>query len=226
MAGKLGVVLTIAALFVAPPVAAKPKHEHGKARAAAAPSCPTTSYQYDSAGSPGSGAVNDPLFPKQWGLTQINAPGAWARGVKGSGVTVAVVDTGVDLNHPDLQSKLVAGRDFVAGKRDCPAGPQDENGHGSHVAGIAAAATDNGIGVAGTAPDSKIMPVRVLDADGSGTVEDIVAGIRFAADHGAKVINLSLGELPVLSQIDPDNEAIAAAIQHAWDRGALVVAAA
>jgi subtilisin family serine protease len=227
VAGKVGVVLMIAALFVAPPVAAKPKREHGKARTAAATtSCSTTSYRYDSGGSPGSGAVNDPLFPRQWGLTQINAPGAWARGVKGSGATIAVLDTGVDLNHPDLQGQLVAGHDFVADKNDCPAGPQDENGHGTHVAGIAAAATNNGIGVAGTAPDAKIMPVRVLDAEGSGSVDDIAAGIRYAADNGANVISMSLGELPVLSQIDPDNAEIAAAIQHAWDKGALVVAAA
>jgi serine protease len=70
------------------------------------------------------------------------------------------------------------------------------------------------------------MPVRVLDADGNGTTEDVANGIVYAADHGAKVINLSLGELPVLSQIDPENEQIAAAIQHAWDAGSLVVAAA
>jgi serine protease len=159
------------------------------------------------------------------GLTQINAPAAWTR-AKGAGVTIAVVDTGVDLNHPDLQGKLVSGADLVAGQQDCPPGPQDENGHGTHVAGIAAAVTNNGIGVAGTAPDAKIMPVRVLDADGSGTTEDVAKGIVYAADHGAQVINLSLGELPVISQIDPENQQIADAIQHAWDKGSLVVAAA
>src|SRR5207247_7126716 len=120
---------------------------------------------------------------------------AWGRGVKGAGVTIAVVDTGVDLNHPDLASHLVAGKDLVAGKTDCPPGPQDEYGHGTHVAGIAAAVTNNGIGVAGTAPDASIMPVRVLDPSGSGDIDTIIAGIKYAADHGAKVINRSLGDM-------------------------------
>src|SRR3954467_1839681 len=165
---------------------------HGKAGKgqAAAASCNFPSSTYDTGGQPGTGVVNDPLFPKQWGLDQIHAPAAWARGDKGAGVTIAVVDTGVDLNHPDLESQLVAGKDLVAdSKNDCPPGPQDENGHGTHVAGIAAAVTNNGIGGAGTAPDASIMPVRVLDADGSGDIDTIVAGIKYAADHGAKVIN-------------------------------------
>lgn len=96
----------------------------------------------------------------------------------GAGATVAVVDTGVDLDHPDLQANLVSGADIAAGKADCPPGPQDENGHGAHVAGIAAAVTDNGIGVAGTAPGAKIMPVREFDASGSGSSDDVAAGIR------------------------------------------------
>jgi subtilisin family serine protease len=220
---KVGAVLTVVALLFAAPAMAK---QHRQAKGGPPSGCKVKTFSYDSAGSPGSGAVNDPLFAKQWGLTQIHAPEAWARGVKGAGVTIAIVDTGADLNHPDLQSKLVTGTDIVAGKRDCPPGPQDENGHGTHTAGIAAAATNNGIGVAGTAPDAKIMPVRVLDADGSGTNEDVAKGITYAADHGAKVISLSLGELPVLSQIDPDAQVIADAIQHAWDKGSLVVAAA
>src|SRR5207249_216773 len=135
---------------------------------------------------------NDPLFPHQWGLTQIKAPDAWAHGALGAGVTIAIVDTGVDLNHPDLGSKIVAGADLVSGET-CTPGDQDLNGHGTHVAGIAAALTNNGIGVAGTAPDAKIMPVRVLDSTGSGSTDDVAAGIRWAADHGAQVINLSLG---------------------------------
>jgi subtilisin family serine protease len=194
--------------------------------AAAAAACPTQTYQYDSGGAAGSGPVNDPLFARQWALDQVNAPEAWARGARGAGTTVAVVDTGVDLGHPDLSSKLVGGHDFVASNGDCPAGSQDENGHGTHVAGIAGAVTNNGIGVAGVAPDAQIMPVRVLDEEGSGSSEDVAAGITWAADHGAEVINLSLGELPIVGQLEPLNEEIEAAVTHAWDQGSLVVAAA
>jgi serine protease len=192
--------------------------------AGAAPACPSTNYAYNTGGAPRSGPVNDPLFPRQWALTQIKAPAAWARGARGAGVTIAVVDTGVDLKHPDLRSKLVPGKDFVS--NGCPAGPQDENGHGTHVAGIAAAVTNNGIGVAGVAPAAKIMPVRVLDAGGSGDSGTIVNGIRYAANQGAKVINLSLGELPVVGQVSALNQDLEAAIDYAWAKGALVVAAA
>ena len=188
--------------------------------------CTVQTSHYDTGGSPGTGPVNDPLFPRQWGLTQIHAPAAWQRGVKGRGVTIAVVDTGVDLKHPDLASKLVTGKDFQAGARDCPPGPQDENGHGTHVAGIAAAVTDNAIGVAGTAPAAKIMPVRVLDASGSGDSSTIIAGIRYAASHGAKVINLSLGEMEIVGQTQAINQDIEDAVNYAWSKGALVVGAA
>ena len=101
---------------------------------------------------PGPQPVNDPIFPDQWGLQNIKAPPAWARGDTGSGAVVAVVDSGVDLTHPDLSGKLVQGADVTEAEFQGCAGPQDENGHGTHVAGIAAATTNNGIGVAGTAP--------------------------------------------------------------------------
>jgi subtilisin family serine protease len=217
------VVVAVVALLIVPaqaPAAKKAK------RAAAAAACTTQSYQYDTGGAPGTGPVNDPLFARQWALDQINAPEAWARGARGAGTTIAVVDTGVDLGHPDLSAKLVSGTDLVAGKTDCPQGPQDENGHGTHVAGIAAAVTDNGIGVAGVAPEASIMPVRVLDSEGSGDAETIVAGIRWATDHGAQVINLSLGELPVVGQLQAINQDIEDAVTYAWDNGSLVVAAA
>ncbi len=209
-------------LAASPALAAK----GGRARAPSAATCPVQSYTYDSGGQPGSGFPNDPLFASQWGLQQIHAPQAWARGVLGAGATIAVVDTGVDLAHPDLAANLVPGIDIASGDTVCPPGPQDENGHGTHVAGIAAAVTNNGIGVAGTAPEAKIMPVRVLDSSGSGSSDDVAAGIIYAADHGADVINLSLGELPVVSQIAPLNEEISSAIEHAWTQGSLVVAAA
>jgi subtilisin family serine protease len=176
--------------------------------------------------SPGPQAVNDPVFPDQWGLTQIKAPAAWARGARGSGATIAVVDTGADLVHPDLAANLVAGTDLTAaGDQGCP-GPQDENGHGTHVAGIAAAVTNNGIGVAGTAPAAKVMPVRVLDANGEADDPVVVAGIKYAADHGAQVINLSLGGAPIVGEAPPLNQEIAQAVQYAYSKGSLVVAAA
>lgn len=225
MRGRARTAVTIAiasACLVSAPVALGTKGQPGPP---APKGCTTTTYAYDSGGAPGSGGVNDPLFPKQWGLDQINAPEAWTR-AQGSGATIAVVDTGVDLQHPDLRANLVPGVDLVAGKSDCPPGPQDENGHGTHVSGIAAAVTNNGIGVAGTAPAAKIMPVRVLDASGSGDLATVAAGITYAADHGADVINLSLGELPIVGQLTELNQEIEDAVNHAWDRGSVVVAAA
>lgn len=213
----LSALLVACLLLVAPPAVSKPPKERA---------CNVETFEYDTGGAPGAGAVNDPLFESQWGLDQINAPEAWARGFTGFGAVIAVIDTGVDLVHPDLQAQLVGGDDIVAGRKDCPPGPQDENGHGTHVAGIAAAVTDNGIGVAGAAPDARIMPVRVLDEDGSGSLDDVVAGIRFAADHGADVINLSLGELPIIGQLRTLNEDIEEAVAYAYGKGVTIVAAA
>lgn len=194
---------------------------------AATPPC-TSSY-----GSPGGATAsspNDPLFPKQWGLTDIiHAPGAWARGGTGAGATIAIVDTGIDLGHPDLSGKVVPGTD-LAGDQPCSPG-QDREGHGTHVAGIAAAATNNGIGVAGTAPDARLMPVRVLDSSGTGTSDNVKTGIRWAAEHGAHVINLSLAndvsvdgvyDVPVPADVAE----VGAAVDYAWSLGSVVVAAA
>jgi subtilisin family serine protease len=197
--------------------------------AGAAVTCTYAPSAYSSAGSVGGPPANDPLFPKQWGLTQIKAPGAWARGARGTGATIAVIDTGVDLAHPDLQANLVPGADFVpAGtptSGEC-AGPQDEYGHGTHVAGIAAAVTNNGVGVAGTAPDAKVMPLRALDTEGSGEDAWIIAAMKYAADNGAKVINMSLGGMVVVGQVPQLNEELEAAVKYAWDKGAVVVASA
>jgi subtilisin family serine protease len=183
-----------------------------------------------------SAATNDPLYARQWGLQQVRAEQAWATST-GSGAVVAVVDTGVDLSHPDLQGQLVPGATFTGcpqTQRPCgdgdhlgPDGTNDGDEHGTHVAGIVAAAAGNGIGVAGVAPDAKIMPVKVLEA-GSGSSEDIADGIRWAADHGADVVNLSLGSLPggqALSITGLD-AAMADAIAYARSRGVLTVAAA
>jgi serine protease len=162
----------------------------------------------------------DPLLEEQWALEALGLPTAWAS-TTGCGATIAVVDTGVDLDHPDLRGHLVPGIDLVDGDDE----PDDENGHGTHVAGIAAAIADNGIGIAGAAPCARIMPVRVLDADGAGGDETIAEGIRWAADHGADVINLSLGESGIVGRLRAGGE-LNDAILDAHEHGALVVAAA
>lgn len=190
--------------------------------------------------SPAQAAPNDPEAPRQWGLVKIQAEKAWATST-GVGAVIAVVDTGVDLGHPDLAGNLLsAGADFVEPAGTCTGGgskpssctqdhAQDANGHGTHVAGIAAALTNNRVGVAGVAPGARILPVRVLDAEGSGTTDQVASGIRYAADQGAHVINLSLGFLSGLGEVvklvgalDPVYEAI----EYAQARGSVVIIAA
>ena len=168
----------------------------------------------------------DPFVSQQWGLTRIGADQAWATAT-GSGVTIAIVDTGVDLTHPDLAANVDTDHDadFVDGKADTD-GAQDGSGHGTHVAGIAAAVTHNGVGVAGTAPRATILPVRVLGDAGGDRTGRIAAGIRYAADHGAEIVNLSLAYSPpghvdsITGSMRPVHEAIA----YALSKGAVVVA--
>jgi subtilisin family serine protease len=176
----------------------------------------------------GAASTNDPLFAKQWGLQQINADEAWATST-GVGQVIAVVDSGVDLTHPDLQGKLVAGATFTGcatsasgcGNGDWKSGNTTDppSPHGTHVAGIAAAATNNGIGIAGVAPDAKVMPVKVLTEAG-GSFEEIAAGIRWSVDHGADVVTMSLGAQPgvqalVITGVIADvKDAIAYAVAH------------
>jgi len=167
-----------------------------------------------------SGGTPDPLRTQQWGLDAIRADEAWTVS-SGTGVVIAVVDTGVDATHPDLADRLVPGVDLVDGGD----GTVDPFGHGTHVAGIAAAATGNGIGVSGGAPDAKIMPVRVLGADGAGDDQVIADGIDWAVEHGADVVNLSLGDSGVLARLSK-NGPLNRAIRRADDAGAVVVAAA
>jgi subtilisin family serine protease len=177
--------------------------------------------------------VNDPLYAQQWGPQQVRAPAAWPTST-GTGSVIAIVDSGVDLSHPDLQGQLVAGATFAGcakascGNGDWTSGKDtgEPDPHGTHVAGIAAAATGNGIGIAGVAPDAKIMPVKVLGETG-GTFEEIAAGIRWAADNGADVINLSLGGLPGLQALEITGLLSDArdAIAYANSKGVVVVAA-
>lgn len=193
--------------------------------------CRKPAAAYDSGGSPGTGFPNDPLYPRQWGLRQIDAPGAWSQGALGHRATIAVIDTGVDLEHPDLRKKLVGGADLLQGgpgqPRDCPRGPQDDNGHGTHVAGIAAADTDNRIGVAGVAPRALVMPFKAGRANLSFDLNAGLLAIRRAAEDGADVLNLSWGQRPPNSVTDAGTAAkLEAAVDYAWSLGAVVVAAA
>ena len=157
---------------------------------------------------------DDPSFSLQWGMTKIKAPDAWTTTKGSPSVKVAVLDTGVSLSHPDLQGKVVATRNFSSSST-----PDDVNGHGSHVAGIAAAATNNGVGVAGVGYSVDIMDVKVLGDSGSGLYSDMISGITWAADNGANVINLSLGGTMASSALE-------SAVNYAWSKGVVVVAAA
>ncbi|GAA3127208.1 hypothetical protein GCM10010466_17540 [Planomonospora alba] len=159
--------------------------------------------------------VNDALRSRQWPLDRLSAESTWASAT-GAGQTVAVVDSGVDGSHPDLADAVLPGVDLVRGTGD---GHYDPDGHGTHVAGIIAAKAGDGVGVAGLAPGAKILPVRVLDESGSGWTSDIADGIFYAADHGATVINLSLGG----PGADP---IMGAAVDYALARDVVVVAAA
>lgn len=170
-------------------------------------------------------APGDPFSGQQWGLEKIHASEAWATAT-GHGVTIAIVDTGVDLGHPDLAANVDTARDadFVDGKADTD-GAQDEDGHGTHVAGIAAAVANNGIGVAGVAPRAKILPIRVLGPEENRTGR-IAAGVRYAADQGAAVINLSLAFSPPghVDTITGSMRPLHESISYALTKGAVVVA--
>lgn len=158
---------------------------------------------------------NDPYLSGQYAWEVIEAYDGWLYGEGSQAVIVAVIDSGIQPDHPDLHAKLVPGYDFVADD----AAPNDEQGHGTHVAGTVAASTNNGVGVAGTCPQCRLMAVRVLDATGYGSELDVAKGIVYAADHGAQVINLSLGG-------DLEVAALADAVNYAWGKGVLLACAA
>jgi len=148
-----------------------------------------------------------------WGISKIGANEVWEDG-DGSGVIIAVIDTGIQLNHPDLVSNIVSGYDFTNG--DSVA--DDDNGHGTHVAGIASAMS-NGVGTIGAGYSARLMPVKVLNASGYGYLSDVAKGIYFAADNGARVINMSLGS-------SYDSDILRNAVLYASRKGVLLVAAA
>lgn len=131
-------------------------------------------------------ASNDPYFGSQWHLAHIGASTAWDS-ARGDGVTIAILDTGVDAAHPDLAPRMVPGWNVYANNADTA----DVHGHGTQVAGSAAAVLGNGIGVAGVAGNARIMPIRISAADGSATYSAMAQGLTWAADRGARVANIS-----------------------------------
>lgn len=157
--------------------------------------------------------TNDPMLNQLWGHTKVGAQAAWDQS-QGNDVLVAVVDSGVDYNHPDLQGRVIKGPDLANNDND----PMDDQGHGTHVAGTIAATANNGVGVAGIAYNSKVLAIKVLGRDGSGDTSKIANGILKAAELGAKVINLSLGG-PQASSV------LKSAVDKATQQGALVVVA-
>jgi subtilisin family serine protease len=188
-------------------------------------SLPVLAWACSASGTPAT--PNDPFWPQQWNMTQIGLPAAWGAST-GRGVKIGIVDTGVDLGHQDLAGKVVAGTSCINSGGDstkCNGSPQDDNGHGTHVAGIAAASTNNGLGVAGTAPDAQLVVAKVLDARGSGNFSDVNAGIMWVVDHGARVVNLSLGDsTPIVPGILGQNS-LETGIEYAWSHGAVPVLA-
>ncbi len=184
---------------------------------------------------------SDPGWASQYGPARIQAPQAWDIITGSITVTIAVIDTGVDLNHPDLASKIWTNPGETGGGKEANSvdddgdgyvddwrgwdfvntdnNPQDDHGHGTHVSGIAAAVTDNGLGIAGMAWGARIMPLKILDSSGNGSDSDVATAMIWATDHGANIINLSLGGAAPASVIE-------AAVNYAYSHGVTVVAAA
>ena len=157
----------------------------------------------------------DPYYLQQWGLEKIRAPQAWETSAGSTAIVIAMIDTGVQADHPDLVGQVLPGYDFVNNDSD----PSDDYGHGTETAGVVAAKANNGVGIAGICPGCRILPVKVLDATGSGALSDVAAGIVYATDSQAQIINLSLGcacNSPILGD----------AVSYAQAHGVLVVAAA
>lgn len=148
-----------------------------------------------------------------WGVARIGADKVWDKGT-GSGVKIGIIDTGIQKDHPDLAGNIITGYDFVNNDNDA----NDDNGHGTHVAGIAAASSNN-LGVVGVSHSSQLMPIKVLNAQGYGYLSDVAKGVYFATDNGVRVINLSLGSTS-------DSSLLRDAVNYATNKGVLIIAAA
>jgi subtilisin family serine protease len=173
-------------------------------------------------------ASNDSFFGDLWNITKVNAPGAW--GVSTGGVRVGIVDSGVDAGHPDLNGHVV---DSVAcigtsgSASQCSGSGDDVIGHGTHVAGIIAATKDNNEGVAGVAPSAQLVVARVFDGSGSANFNDINAGAQWVVQHGAKVVNFSLGDAGVLGTgLLSNNNAMKDITSAIWNAGGVAVVSA
>lgn len=160
------------------------------------------------------GTPNDPGYASEWGLSRIQAASAWDVTTGSAAISIAIVDSGIDVTHPDLSSKVISSVNFSTS-----ATSSDVYGHGTHVAGTAAAATNNATGVAGVGYNTSLQNVKVLGDDGTGAWSAVAQGITWATDHGAKVINLSLGGTTASSTVE-------SAVNYAWNNGVVVVAAA
>lgn len=157
---------------------------------------------------------NDPYADKQWALSQIQVLKLWTITAGDRDILIAVLDTGIDQNHEDLNGKVVAEVNFT----DSPT-PDDIHGHGTHIAGIIAANSNNGIGIAGVAPESRLMNVKIANDKGRSQALAVAKGIIWAVDNGAWVINISVE----LTESSPELED---AVNHAWSQGAVIIAAA
>ena len=158
---------------------------------------------------------NDTYIPSSWHLYKIDAPGAWLTTAGSSAVTIAVLDSGVDGLHPDLKANMVAGYNFVASNTNT----SDVQGHGTKVAGAAAAVGNNLMGVAGIAFRSRIMPLVVMNSSGYAMYSNMAKAMIHAADRGVRVINISISGATSSSTLQN-------AVNYAWNRGAVVFAAA
>lgn len=177
----------------------------------------------------GAAATNDPHWSRQWAPVKIGAPAAW-EATTGAGIKIGIIDSGVDLGHQDLQGGKIAANASCVGSggnaASCVAGGgQDVAGHGTHVAGIAAANKDNGVGIAGIAPSAQLVVARVFSGD-TAELADVEAAIEWTVDQGARVVNLSLGENALLGGLLGGGGSLGPALNAAWARGAIPVVAA
>lgn len=157
---------------------------------------------------------SDSHYSKQWALPKMQVADSWMKGRGSPSVIIAVLDTGFDYTHPDKPTNLVSGYDFVNDDAD----PRDDHGHGTFIAGVISANTDNGLGISGICSGCSIMPVKVMDSKGVGTYANVARGIMWAADNRAKIINLSLGGYA-------PSQALQEAVTYAQQKGVLIIAA-